>query len=251
LGPLERALRFTWAVNEAAADEVVRIDEGAVLRTPSHPDAWSVNCLRLEPALGDLDLAGVERLGGEHLATPYLHVDIEEDATALRLFDAAKVAGWKTERELVMLLDRAAAPVERGDVREGTLDEVLGLVGPWFIEEGEPPDTVEQLVDRARREHAVYPERLVIGEHEGAPAAMATVRVSGGVAQVEDVYALPQARGAGLGRAVTQEAVRLAAESGAEVIFIVADDQDWPKQLYAKLGFRPAGHRAQLHRPPG
>jgi hypothetical protein len=28
---------------------------------------------------------------------------------------------------------------------------------------------------------------------------------------------------------------------GANLTFIVADEHDWPKDLYAKLGFRPIG----------
>jgi hypothetical protein len=28
---------------------------------------------------------------------------------------------------------------------------------------------------------------------------------------------------------------------GAGLIWIAADDNDWPKELYAKLGFRPIG----------
>ena len=57
MDPLARALCFTWAVADAAADEVVPIAAGTVLRTPSTPDAWSVNCLRLERALPGQDLA--------------------------------------------------------------------------------------------------------------------------------------------------------------------------------------------------
>jgi hypothetical protein len=30
----------------------------------------------------------------------------------------------------------------------------------------------------------------------------------------------------------------------------MADDADWPKQLYAKLGFDPVGHVRQFRKPP-
>ena len=32
------------------------------------------------------------------------------------------------------------------------------------------------------------------------------------------------------------------------IIFIVADDTDWPKRLYGRIGFREAGHLWQFHR---
>ena len=188
MDPLARALCFTWAVDDAAADEVVPVAAGTVLRTPSTPDAWSVNCLRLERALPGKDLEAVAALGDAHLTTPYLHVHVEHEATALRLAGEADAAGWKTERELVMALERAPDPVGGDAVREGTLDEVLDLMRTWLVEEDHPRSTVDQIVDRSRREHAVVPERLVVADHDGAPAAMATVRLSDDVAQVEDVY---------------------------------------------------------------
>ena len=248
MDPLPRALRFSWSIDDAAADEVRPIALGSVLRTPTYPDAWSVNALRVEQPLPHIDLAALERLAAEHVTTPYLQVHVEHEPTALRLFDDARNAGWKTERELVMGLERVPDDPERAEVREGTLDEVLGLMREWLTVEGHPAGTVDQIVERSRREHAVVPERLVIGDHDGRPTAMATVRLGGDVAQVEDVYTSPGARGTGLGRAVTATAARIAAESGADVVYIVADDEDWPKQLYGKLGFGPLGRRVQLHR---
>ena len=100
-----------------------------------------------------------------------------------------------------MGLERAPEAVHRSAVREGTLDEVLSLLRAWLLEEKHPASTVDQIVARSRREHAVVPERLVVADHDGVPAAMATVRLSDDVAQVEEIYVLPAARGTGLGRA--------------------------------------------------
>jgi hypothetical protein len=35
-----------------------------------------------------------------------------------------------------------------------------------------------------------------------------------------------------------------------ELLFIVADDNDWPKDLYARLGFEPVGRTRAFHRLP-
>jgi hypothetical protein len=42
-----------------------------------------------------------------------------------------------------------------------------------------------------------------------------------------------------------------AQERGAEVVFIVADDDDWPKHLYARLGFVPVGRKWTFHKALG
>jgi ribosomal protein S18 acetylase RimI-like enzyme len=59
------------------------------------------------------------------------------------------------------------------------------------------------------------------------------------------------ARGRGLGRMVVARAIELAREADPELVFIVADDDGWPKQLYAKLGFEPVGRLLSFHRGRG
>ena len=251
MDPLTRALRYSWTFSDASADAIDRVDAGTVLRTPSLPDAWSLNALRLEHAFPGLDLAGAEDLAAAHLGTPYLQLLVEDEPTALRLLDAARGdRGWNTERHLLMALTgtppRPAAPT-----RDGRAAETTELMAEWMRHEGQPEPVVEQLVARTRREHAVGEQRHLVADHEGRAAAMCTVRLGDGVAQLEDVYVRASARGAGLGRAVVAAGARLAAATGADPVFIVADDQDWPKRLYAKLGFTPLGRRAEMHRKAG
>jgi predicted N-acetyltransferase YhbS len=44
-------------------------------------------------------------------------------------------------------------------------------------------------------------------------------------------------------------AVEEARRAGADLVFLVADDKDWPKQLYARLGFEPVGLAYKFIRP--
>jgi len=64
-----------------------------------------------------------------------------------------------------------------------------------------------------------------------------------------------RSRGRGLARAAVLAAVRAARGAGADLVFLGADEEDWPKHMYAKLGFdevsrsydfviRPARQRA-------
>jgi hypothetical protein len=47
---------------------------------------------------------------------------------------------------------------------------------------------------------------------------------------------------------VVQTAVEASLETGNELTFLVADDEDWPKQMYAGLGFEPVGRRYEFTR---
>ena len=48
-------------------------------------------------------------------------------------------------------------------------------------------------------------------------------------------------RNKGLSRAAVGAALDAALAGDHELVFIVADEDDWPKELYAKLGFDPVG----------
>jgi ribosomal protein S18 acetylase RimI-like enzyme len=62
------------------------------------------------------------------------------------------------------------------------------------------------------------------------------------------VYVRPDHRGRGIGTALTCAAIDAA--GNAEDLWIVADDEGRPKELYARLGFRPAWAITEILRPP-
>ena len=137
-------------------------------------------------------------------------------------------------------------------VIEPSEEEVLELMRRWTGE--------DEALRRAREAHRQVVEasrltwlarsarRLGVRDDSGALAAMAFVFSDGEQAQVEDVYTVAEARGRGFGRAVLTRAVELVRERGYGFTFIVADDNDWPKLLYAKLGFDAVGRTWIFHR---
>ncbi|HWW90415.1 MAG TPA: hypothetical protein VNY35_06505, partial [Solirubrobacteraceae bacterium] len=55
-------------------------------------------------------------------------------------------------------------------------------------------------------------------------------------------------RGGGRGETITRAAIDAAGD--VEDLWICADDEDWPKELYARLGFRPVWRSTQFTRMP-
>ena len=66
--------------------------------------------------------------------------------------------------------------------------------------------------------------------------------------QVEDVLTVPAHRGHGHARSVVLAALGASREAGHELTFLWADEGDWPKALYDKLGFDVVGRRWRLRR---
>ncbi|CAN5666876.1 hypothetical protein BH24ACT15_BH24ACT15_04780 [soil metagenome] len=58
----------------------------------------------------------------------------------------------------------------------------------------------------------------------------------GRMAQIEDVHVLSEARGQGLGHGLMAKALEVCGD--ADIVFLVAAADDWPKDWYGRLGFR-------------
>ncbi len=230
------------------ADAVRPIEAGIVLSTPSLPAVWAINQLRVAASLTFdelVDLAGDELSGFD-----YHHIVVEHQARGPGLEDAFRAASWTVERDLVMALSGPAdRQTDASIVVDGGEDEVLELMRRWYGEGAPAPSETEQLVAYGRREARALRDRLLgVRSGDGRLVAISRLRSDGATAQVEDVYTTPEARGRGFASAIVSRAVALARDAGHDQVFIVADDNDWPKLLYERLGFRGVGNLWQFHR---
>ena len=84
---------------------------------------------------------------------------------------------------------------------------------------------------------------------DGEVASYSDLYQDGADAQVEDVGTLPEHRARGYATAIVLAAIEAARADGAEFVFLVADLDDWPKELYRKLGFEELGYFVKLVSP--
>lgn len=250
-GALARALEFERQTIALVSGECRPIEEGWLIRTPSLPMVWSANEVRVNKPIQFSDaLALAER----HLADlPYRQLVVEHEASARRLEPEFREQGWKVERDVTMALVR---PPDRepdtSDVRLVDEGAALALMRRWAAEDPElnlSEEDLSQVAEYTRRCWAARGARClgVIGD-DGGLGAMTMLYSDGAVAQVEDVYTVPEERRRGFARALVTRAVSLAQEGGHELTFILADDNDWPKQLYRRIGFEPVGYSWLFHR---
>jgi predicted GNAT family acetyltransferase len=120
-------------------------------------------------------------------------------------------------------------------------DETLHLSGAEGVRQTIVKDRAVWRTRNARR--------FGIRGPDGAVAAITQLFSDGRVGQVEHVYTIPQARGRGYARALVSHAAAEAWKAEHELSFIVADDNNWPKKLYRRIGFEPLGRTWLLHLP--
>ena len=150
---------------------------------------------------------------------------------------------------------RAAAGPHAGGlaaVREVSHDDVYAAEERFLRDEPgtTTPEARRQVMQHNRHIGELLGERCFAAFDGDAVCAYAKLRHRDGVAQVEDVAVAPEQRGAGLGRLVTSAALAAGLALEPELLFIVADEEDWPRELYGRLGFEPAGRIRGFLRPP-
>jgi GNAT superfamily N-acetyltransferase len=240
-GALEDIVRFTRRTSELTADEVHAIEHGWIFNTPSIQVAWGLNYVRLREPMGFDEVVELAEEAQSHL--PFRRITLEPGAHTPELEAKFTAAGWKPERDLLMLHTRAPEQaIDTSAVIEVDEAEHLRLGRMWSLEEGPGTgdDVLRSLTEFWSRESRVCGD-LFLGVRRDEIVAKTKLRCDGRIAQVEDVYTIAPARGQGLCRALVTRAVELARAQGHELIFIIADADDWPRHLYAQLGFEPVG----------
>src|ERR1700729_3692294 len=97
-----RVLAFLRANLEKVADDVRPIEAGWVVRSPSLPAVWAINHVRVALPLA---FAPLVDLADQQLADcRYVQIVVENQDTGPGLEDAFRDAGWKIDREVLMVL---------------------------------------------------------------------------------------------------------------------------------------------------
>lgn len=256
--PQEAARRTVLACLEATvrqlAERATELSGGWAVTTPGLDHVWTINQVHLSAPFAPATALELSEAHQHDL--PYRHLVMEDEATAEQLARAVATAPqrWHHERLALMVLapgSRGPAPAARGDgqVVELSEAETEHLMRRWLGES--LPGALAylgQLEEYSRREARLWAEqRLGLRTVDGAPAAMVKLRQRGRVAWLEDVYTVPEQRGRGHARKLMAVAMERVSARDADLAFIVADDNDWPKELYRDMGFRPVGPVWQSH----
>ena len=117
---------------------------------------------------------------------------------------------------------------------------------PWATSE----EVVREVVAAGEVAARAGNSRFFAVQVDGRPVAAAQLNSDGRIAEVDDVATLPEFRRRGYASAVVLRAVEEALATGHDLVFLVAEDEDWPKELYARLGFEAVGRTWSLLRTP-
>jgi GNAT superfamily N-acetyltransferase len=209
---------------------------GTIVRATRYPSWFDFNVVRVEedPAMSVDALVAIADTALAGLA--HRRVDFELVTAAEALRGGFEAQGWQAMRLLWMRYQSAAPPGPGVAVQEVAYDAVHHLRVAWLREDfpGQDPAVLQAAREVALRRHA----QVLAVLDRGAPVAFAQLECDGDAAEISRIYVDVEHRGGGLGTAITRAAILAAGD--VKDLWISADDEDRPKNLYARLGFRPA-----------
>jgi len=254
MADLERIRAFLRRTQDETSTRAEPWRYGTALFNDDFPGRWDSNFLRVERTVGEATPAELAA-DADRILAAFRHREfvVEDDAVGARLAAGFVDLGYEADRLAFMELARDAdhAPPSLA-VEEVELD----VVRPVIVETnvaghgGMARAEAEMLADFRRVLVARVGARFFVTRLDGQMAGYCELYQRDGVAQIEDVNTRQAFRGRGAARAFIASAVAAARASGAERIFLMADVDDWPRQLYAKLGFDEVGRFRQFTKPP-
>jgi GNAT superfamily N-acetyltransferase len=243
---------------ERCVDFIVRLaDRAAKTKKPSRygvahlnldlPRVWSRNYLFADEDLNAVTAEGLaaetDRILGAAGLT-HRKIELVDAQAGARLEPEFRELGWEVECDVIMVARR---PLDR-EVDTSIVDEVPieELEPVWALGWQTEPrihddEVVRQLVENRRVMAGAVDTRFFAGRADGEIGSYCELYFEPGIGQIEDVLTLERFRNRGLARATVTRALAASREAGHDLTFLIADRDDWPKELYAKLGFDEIG----------
>jgi GNAT superfamily N-acetyltransferase len=250
----DRAIAFLRALSVSLARHAEPFPWGFALFEPRLPDVWHLNSVWVDTLPDEVPatafIAELERLqGGAGLR--HRRVVVVGERSGVRLSEPLRRLGWSTTRDLLMVWrrppDRAGPPAKVVGVDEAgacTFTTTMLRNSPDLLSN----QASEQLV-AARALLAEAGARFFGAVVDGEIVSLCELYDDGETARIGAVETLPQHRNRGFARAVVRTAIASALARGCDLVFLEAEEHDWPRELYGRLGFDPVGYLHEFTRP--
>jgi ribosomal protein S18 acetylase RimI-like enzyme len=254
---LERALAFDQALRVRCAERIIRFRFGRAYFDDSHPRVWYLNVLVVDGTreVDPGELAAEAELLHTSAGQAHRRCYVPEDTVGAPLEPFFRRLGWEIERELFMVYrDAGERSVDTSIVEEVARVDLLPLreeqsrLEDWA--KGEDDGAVAEVLDANRIWETAANARYFTVRVDGVPVAATDLYSDGRIAQVENVATLPAHRGRGYASALVLRVVEEAQAGGHDLVFLTADVDDWPKDLYSRLGFEEVGRTWGFLRKP-
>jgi ribosomal protein S18 acetylase RimI-like enzyme len=246
---LAEAVRYARRIDALGTDDQGTWSGGEWYRARTLPHVYDANHLIVLDHGFAMSIEEVTAAADEIQAgMPNRIVEFVVCAESEALAAAFRTAGWLDEPLGIMVRHRepdrrvdtswvqAVDAISMRSARTASLSDE-----PWAT-----PDAVAQVREKQERVARGIPTTHLAVIDRAAVVSYCEVYRIDDVAQIESVATVPEHRRRGHARAVVSRALELSADR--RLVFLGMDPEDWPQQLYARLGFDDIGRVARYRK---
>ncbi|GAB1821632.1 GNAT family N-acetyltransferase [Herbidospora sp. RD11066] len=237
---LDRVLRFKEDHIRSQADDVQEHPFGFTVRNLRYAASHHHNKVVIT---GPADARDILALADHALSgAGHRLVEIHHEPTATAVAASLTEVGYGHETNVLMLHQGPTPPSEPhvATVATEELQEVVRAA--WAAEYPQiAPEELDELTERRSALLQDGYDVTFLAIRDGATIVChgdLYVHRASGLAQFDDLITDPSHQRRGHARAIVTEAIHRAAGLS---LFLEADQNDWPKDFYARLGFLPIG----------
>jgi len=251
-GERQAAVEFLRSFATEIAPRVEMLSYGVGLFNPTIPSMWDFNFVWVDSVArlnGARLIADADRLhaaaGAEHR-----QIIISPETIGRALARGLEGSGYLPRRHVLMVQRREAdRQAAEHAVAELDVEEVVRFTERELRHAATELRT-DQVVESKRVVSRAQARFFGVRKRRGVVSAC-DLYARGEIAQIEAVITDGRHRNRGYARAVVLHAATEARRAGARLVFLQAEEDDWPKELYAKLGFDTVGALTLFLRRPG
>lgn len=250
----ERAVAFERLLQDRTSTRIEPFRWGSALYNDDIPERFYSNFVRIERPLGGVEVESLVRETDRALAgLRHRQIQVDDELEGQRIAMALAGQGYTGDHSALMALRRA--PDRLPDL-DAVTELAYSEARPFLLEvyrrelDHEQPTVIEKFADHRQVVQRAIGGRFFAQRIGDRVAGLCELYFDDGLAQVEHVDTLEEFRGRGVARSVVLRAVHEARVAGADLIIISADLNDWPIELYRRLGFDEIGRVWAFTKPP-
>jgi GNAT superfamily N-acetyltransferase len=239
---LARILRFLRRTEEAVCDRVQPTGHGAAMLTPSLPLVWQLNSIHVDDPKARPRTLMRE---AEEVQAAFAHrkLVVHDEEQGARLAPRLQAMGWNVFRLLVMV-KRRPSERELPAAAGAEIARAAGAAALAAFRREQPFGWQEEAVRQLGAMDERYGRALEahdFGSPPEDPACACRLYSDGELAQIDEVGTVEARRRRGHASAAVLAACAHAGALDRRPIFLLTDANDWPQQLYRRLGFDAIG----------
>jgi ribosomal protein S18 acetylase RimI-like enzyme len=248
---LARAWSFESAMQDRCARTRREFEYGTALFNDQLRRVYDTNFVRFERGFEKLDGALVGAAADELQASlRHRKVIIPDEAAGARVAEELKGRGWRHYRLVTMAYrgPRDRSGVALREAEQVDPRAVRGAREQALDDGSRDSEARRQIVAFTELMAGVSRSKLFAAFTEGEIGSFCALFQDDGVGQIDEVTTIERFRRRGLATAAVEAALRASLAEGDVLTFLVADESDWPREWYARLGFEQIGRRYELLR---